>query len=318
MRYYDIRITEPDSGKLIQQYTSHPNGKFDPNALMVEMDIPVASFHTPMNGASFVRIWGIPLQQISQANDLFQKSIEIYGGMKKGLPLANPSQSGLLVKGTIYPAFGNWIGVDMTLDLTIIGSTGSPDDPKNIVLEWRAGIPLSQAISTTLSTAFPSLKQSIQISPNLVLPNDEVGFYHSMQEFTEIIHGLSKMIIGGDYPGVSITLINNTIYVQDGTQPPKAKKIAFDDLIGQPTWVQSQTIQVSCVMRADLSIDDVVTLPNVPAGFGITQNAGTAPQYRNSSAFQGSFRINGVRHVGNSRQPTALSWLTVLTLSPAA
>ena len=97
----------------------------DPNALNVELDLPVAPDHLPKSGA-WARVWGIPLQTLLNAKSFNSQPIYVYGGMQKGLPLANPAQSGLLVQGFIFQAFGNWIDVtQQSLDLVIMAGSGS-------------------------------------------------------------------------------------------------------------------------------------------------------------------------------------------------
>jgi hypothetical protein len=120
---------------------------------------------------------------------------------------------------------------------------------------------------------------------------------------------------------VQITLYNNTVVIQDCTTQTVPKKINFTDLIGQPTWQKLQTIQVTCVLRADIGCGDFVSLPNTP---GITtpgsySQAFSTPGVTTSSpkqgtVFTGTYQVNAVRHVGNSRSPLAAGWVTVLDL----
>src|SRR6202012_1802186 len=79
----------------------------DPNALNVKLDIPVAAENAPKAGA-YVQIWGIPLSTLLNASQYNNQDISVYGGMQQGLPLANPNQQGLLCRGKILPALGNW------------------------------------------------------------------------------------------------------------------------------------------------------------------------------------------------------------------
>ena len=90
----------------------------DSSALNVELDIPVSPGHLTVG--AFVRIWGIDRQTLLNARVFNRQSIQVFGGMQKGLPLANPNQQGLLVQGSIFPALGNWVGTDQTLDLYIV------------------------------------------------------------------------------------------------------------------------------------------------------------------------------------------------------
>lgn len=302
MRYYRIEV---EGGRV---FTSFEGGKSLPGALNVELDIPVVSYASPM-GAGIVRIWGISLEDIGQASDFNGKQIKVFGGMQKGLPLANPAQSGLLVQGYIFQAFGNWIGTDMTLDFIIQPGTGTVASPKNLSFNWTKGTKLAEAMKTTLSTAFPDMKQDIQISDKLVLDYDSPGYYQTLTQFATYIEQISRSIVGGDYPGVSIMVNENTVIARDGTGPANPKKIEFQDMIGQPTWIDPLSVQFKAVMRADLKVSDPITFP--PAVTTSSAN-GVSPLVNAKSVFQGTFQIKQVRHVGNFRQRDAASWVTVI------
>lgn len=320
MRYYKIVITDPATGAVRRTWTSlQDNGNFNPGALNIELDIPVTAYAVPM-GAAYVRIWGISLQDIGRAANFNGANIAVYGGMSKGLPLANPNQAGLLVKGSIQQAFGNWVSTDMTLDLILQPRTGTIEAPLNIVLNWKAGTPLASALASTFSVAFPQLAQNINISPSLVLSHDAPGYYQTLPQLAQFVNEITRAIIGGSYPGVGIAIDDNTIYVFDGTQsvngtsPTKPKTINFVDLIGQPTWIDLLTIQAKCVMRADIAVGDYVKMPPSLA----TTSPQSFSQYRQSSVFQGVFMANLIRHVGNFRQADANSWVTVINAAEAA
>lgn len=309
MRYYKIVV---EGGPT---WTSQVGGQNDPGALNVELDVTVAPFAAPMGG-SFVRVWGIPLQQISQAANLNKKTIEVYGGMAAGLPLANPAQQGLLARGSVWPAFGNWIGTDMTLDLILQAPfTGSnlpalQSKPPNLVHNWQAGQPLGNALKTALSTAFPGFTPVMKISPKLVLPYVDTGFYKTLESYAGYIKQISRSILGFDsYPGVNIAMQGKNIVAYDGTQSQgNGKQIEYKDLIGQPTWLGLNTVQVKTAMRADIMVGDTVKLPQTLA----TASASSASQFRQSSVFQGTFLVQQVRHIGNFRQPDGASWVTVI------
>jgi hypothetical protein len=326
-RYYSIEIDGSPT------YTSFTNGVTNPNALQVELDIPVAPFASPAAAGAFVKIWGIPLSDISQAKNLSRKNIKVFGGFQKGLPLANPAQSGLLVQGFIFQAFGNRIGVDQSLDLYITAGPApadvtKPNVPPNLALNWTKGQGLGDALTSTLKTAFPSFTTNVNVNPNLKLLQDEPSFYNSLTELARYVKATSKSIIKTDtYPGVDIKLEGKTFTVYDNTPPaastsstagstkgtPPAKSVAFQDLIGQPTWIEAPLIQFKTMMRADLKVGDQVTLPKT-----LTTNSAQAQSslINQSVAFQGKFQIQTIRHVGNFRQPTAEAWVTVFDAFP--
>jgi hypothetical protein len=320
-------------------FTSFPNGVNDPGALQVEMDIPIAALASPAFTGAAVKIHGIPLAMISQANNLRFKNVKVYGGFQKGLPLANPKQAGLLVQGYIFQPFGNWIGVEQSLVLVInAGSapanTSKPATPPNLAFNWPKGTPMASAIKSALSAAFPGMTANINISPNLTLLADEQHVASSLEEFARYVNRTSKGIIkAANYPGVDIVPKGTTFNVFDNhhvtapaspsaTKPSTAgstqaaspaKTIAYQDLIGQPTWLESPIIQFKTAMRADINVGDMVTLPKTQ----VTNTAGSGSSLINQSvAFQGSFFVKSIRHVGNFRQANADAWVTVFDAAP--
>ena len=306
MRFYRCLITNSE-GTLIQEFSSLTvTGTTNPAALLLEMDIPLYTMAQPM-GAGFLRFWGIGIKMISQASNFNGMNIQLFGGMAAGLPLANPKQAGLILQGTIQQAFGNWQGTEQSLDLIVNVTTGTNAAPVNLVANWKKGQPLATSIKNTLAVAFPTYTTQINISNNLVLPNDAPGYYQTVSQFAEYVRNISKQIIGGTYSGVSIVIRNNVFYVYDGTTPTTPKQINFVDLIGQPTWIDPGTINIRCVMRADIVVGDYLKLP---AGTPVITTQGSYSQYRNTSVFQGSFQAVRVNMIGNSRQPDGNSWVT--------
>lgn len=314
MRYYNIVITDPNSGKVLRQFTSFPNGKNDPGALNIELDLPVAPYAIPMGDAGTqVRVWGPSLADISQAANFNNANIAVYGGMQKGLPLANPAQAGLLAQGYIYQAFANWAGTNMTLDLMMLPGP-SPKvigQSSNLSFNWKAGTNLASAIKATLATAFPALTADININPKLIIANDEVGAYQNLVQFAQMIKELSADIIGGNYQGVDIQVTQSTFKVYDGTNQAAPRLISFLDLIGQPTYYAPNLISVTCVMRADIGIGDIIMLP--PGQ--VTTTAQSLSQTRTGSVFQGKYQVIQMRHIGNFRQPNAEDWVTVFNVA---
>lgn len=315
MRYYDIQITDADSGALVKQFTSlNTLGQTILGALNVELDIPVVQLADPM-GAAYVRVWGISLQDISQAFNLNGKTITVSAGMAKGLPLANPKQAGLILQGTVTQAFGNWQGVEQTLDFIVNSVTGTAEDPKNLVLTWSAGQTLGDAVRATLAIAFPDYAIEDSTSGDLVLNQDEAGFYQTVGQLADYVKQVSQSIHGGaDYGGVRVRVQDKTFYLYDGTTSTAPLQIAFTDLIGQPSWLGLQQINFKTAMRADIQVGDYIQLPQGQ----VTSSAQSYSQYRDSSAFKGIFQVGRVRHVGNFRQPDANSWVTVFDAYTAA
>lgn len=325
-------------------------GGTNPAAQTVELDIPVTLMHQPVSSA-YVRVWGISLAEIAQSANLNGMNIAVYGGMAQGLPLANPAQSGLLAGGQILQAFGNWVNNDQSLDIymfyggsspTSNQTTGNPsttattptpttnDAPANLTFQWKQGQDFISTVATPLMGIFPKYKIEGAVNPNLVWSSGQAvtGFFNTLNQFAQFLNDLSQKIIGGyapdtkTYPGVCLTLQNNTISIFDGSTQTHPKQIQFLDLIGQPTWGQPFQVQVTCVMRADLSVGDYVTLPASP---GVISSGSQSQFYnpiggnqyaslKSGTVFTGTFQVVAVRHIGNSRQPAAQAWITTIDL----
>lgn len=321
MRYYDIVVSDPNTGAIKKEWTSHPGGKLDPAALDIVIDCTVQAYGTPSGTTdNYLQIWGISLQDLFESSNYgpsgdgsVQYNIDIYGGMKAGLPLANPAQSGLLVSGAIYQSFGNWQGTDQTLEFTFIACSASTLSPANLIMNWTAGTPLATAIANTLQTAFPKVKQNISISDKLVLQHDEVGFYPTLEQFAQAVLSTTVGVIGSTYPGVQITVQQGEFYVYDVRDQSNPVQINFTDLIGQPTWLSYNTMQFKTVMRADIQVGNYIKMPK-----GFTGAPGQAAQIatpggglRSQSVFQNTFGVIGIRHLGQFRSNDADCWVTV-------
>lgn len=338
MRFYNIVITKPDKPQLpvssqynqlndgvvtldditvtgsgpIKEWASYNEfGYFNPNALMVEFDLQSVILNAPTPG-SMVKIYGISLADISQATDLNNMLIEIYGGMGPGLPLANPNQAGLLIKGQIIRAFGNWIGTDQSLCLMLTPSAAlAAYKAGGITFEWAATQNLGDSIKAAIRTGFPASNIDMTLfDGNAAVVYDDNGAYPNLVTFALWLYRQPE------YSDIEIYTDNDTIYVSNakgrankGTEPIQ---ILPTDLIGQPTWIDTVIIQITLVMRADIKIGSIIELPTTMYTSSPTK---PAPNPSNSQAigtFQGKFLIRSVRHVGNSRSTDSMGWVTIV------
>lgn len=337
MRYYELTITNPltqnvwrptTTGLGLSQlpggstFTSYVGGQTLPGALNIEFDIPVYPFAQPQ-GKAIIRVWGVGLPMIGQATKLAFQNFSLRAGMQSGLPLANPKQRGLIVQGQIFQAFGNWQGTEQTLDLVVY--PGCAGAGQNISFSWPAKTPLAPALKAALSAAFPTFSVNINIEGNLITSEDQKGHYPSLAEFADMILQLTQQIgqpsfntPGLTYPGVNITVSGSTINAYDGrgSVATKITAIAFQDLIGQPTWISPLTVNFKTVLRADISVGDAIRFPQgIRAPYALTSAAAAAPNAPASSqtAFQGVFTVTEVHHFANFRQPDAESWNTTFS-----
>jgi hypothetical protein len=286
----------------------------DPNALNVEMDLLEAPQHAP-KAAGTVRIWGLDLATtLNAAKTYTNKKIQVYGGMQKGLPLANPNKQGLLLEGLVWPAFGTWIDTNMFVEFIIPVPTGSGDVPNaaNIIHNWPKNQPLAQSMKQSLSQAFPTYTPKIDISSSLVRNYTQTGFYQTLGQYASFIYQHSIEIINNpSYLGVHIWTHGSNIIVSDFTQQSGAKTVDPWDLIGQPSWMSPNEVQVKMVMRGDIEPGDYITLP--PTLAQLNREA-AIPNSPASNIIQGSFYVKWIRHTGNFRQPDWPSWCSTFDL----
>jgi hypothetical protein len=326
-------------------------GGSNPAAQEFHCDIPTAHAHLPQAGAYF-RIMGVSLAEIRQAANLGRMFVRVDGGMAAGLPLANPNQSGPLAVGQIIRSYGSWVGTAQALNCYLIPygsspssgqSTGHPntattppvpatvETPANLIFRWYPGQPLMVPLVSALQTAFPQYQVVGAVSPNLVWTGaPEVGFFATLKQLALYIQAKTLSMLQGfapplyadpltpSYAGVTITLANNTITVADGTVQTPPREIVFTDLIGQPSWDGIATVQTCVVMRGDLDVGDYVKMPDtvftIAGNNSIATGTSTYDTLKLSSVFRGNFKINGLRHVGNSRGAAGQDWATVLDL----
>lgn len=341
MRYYNLYITDPKTG---QSIVPNSSGGFtrgtgptfsslaklpmtgqmvaDPGALNIEFDIPISQLAKPQ-GASRLKIWGVGLGALSQASQLAGMNVQLSAGMSTGLPLANPAQAGMILRGVVFTGYGNWEGTNQTLDLIVNpGPPGTTDSifDRSLSFFWPAGTPLADAINVALEAALPEFKRKVSISPNLTLPNPEAGWYANLSQWASYLLGLTQplgaQLLGFNYPGVQIVATGDTIYVFDGTQNGAAlTQLQFQDLIGQPTWISGTEIQFNKVLRANIGVGNTVKFPSgILAPYALTSPAAAVPgnsvPVNSKIAFQGTFTVTEAHHMGNFRDPNGLSWVT--------
>jgi hypothetical protein len=309
MRYYDLTITDTTSTTPYRQWTSYPNGQYDPQALDIEFDMPIMPAN--QSTAVTITIYGIALQDLNEATQFTGKTLTIKGGMKGGLPLENPAQAGLLVQGQIFQSYGTWVGTDMTLNLVVFPALYTIQNPGNMVVNWKAGATLGDSLKQTLATAYPNTPLSINVSSDLVNSHDIQHYCATLDQLGEFIN---QFTTGKFKNPVTMAAQQGMITVSDTTYTPNTVQLDFTDLIGQPTWIDVKKIQVKTVLRSDITIGSIVRMPqglqNAP-GFVTTSAAAMPSQVKYKSTFEGNFVIYEVRHIGSFRSSDAGSWATI-------
>jgi hypothetical protein len=334
MRFYNITIVPV--GGVAQYYTTV--GGLNPvygnySSLQVELDIMQAPMHQPAQLGT-IKIKGVAYEDISLAANLNGAFIQVAVGMSYGLPLADPTQIGIIVEGNILQAFGNWQGTNVSLDIVFgpAAFANNSQNPANIVWNWLPAQTMQASIvEAILGSNLARYPVIGQISP-LLIGNQTLtvtnAFHADFTSFAKTLKRVSQQIIPADnYQGVEIAFNKGAIRLYDGTfppsalpnsatggielAPPKLVLVNYEDLIGNITYIQTNIVQAKIVMRGNLELGDYVQFP---PGSPVSLTLSTSPEnvYKNSVPFAGLYRIVKIHHMGNSRQADANSWVTVL------
>lgn len=328
MRYYELTITDPKSGQS-SVFSSFPNGVYDPSALDIHFDAFIVNAF-PASGATIIGLEGIELSYLSQPTIFNGFNIELKAGMLGGLPIsASQPAPGMILMGTVFGTFGNWIGERILIEFVVTANSYSPDNPGNFTFYWPAGTSLANAIQNTLSLVFPNTPIEVNIG-NYVWPHTETGAYSTASGLARLIYRITSKMTQTGYPvQIYITRTNGKIVVTDFTNAMKqqAIQLQYVDLIGQPTWLPSSennagVLSVPVILRSDIHVGDLIRMPKNDTG-----NPGAAislPSINNSRfnlplTFQGTFIVIGVRQTGQFRGTSGEDWMTVLecgTITP--
>ncbi len=314
MRYYDLAVTQPGSGAIVKRWTSYPNGKPDSSALNVLFDMPIAPYALPLGNQS-ITIEGISLGDLSEAQQFAGMNCTLKGGMGGGLPLENPKQAGLIAQGRIFQSFGNWVGTDMRLDFILNPAIFTHKVKGRFVLHWPPGEWLGTAISNMLKAAYTgnnAMNVSVNISPSLINTYDNSHAAVTLSGMAAFLANATALAPNGP---VQITIQNGTIIVFDKTYQPAPIQIVFTDLIGQPTWIDVNVMQIKTVMRSDLLVGSMINMPkgylDAP-GFIVTSAQSMPSQLKYKSTFTQSFQVVKLRQIGNFRSSDSGEWSTIL------
>jgi len=314
VRFYSIILTDTSTGKIVKNWTSHPNGQLDPGALLIEFDAIVSPQNAPTEGQGLT-VHGVSLADIQQAKQFTGLQLSLYGGMKAGLPLANPNQSGLLMVGFIWQSWGTWEGTEMKIDFILQPDQFYIGNPGNLVLNWPAGTPLSAALTSMLTTAYPKIPIGMMSIANIVQSQLEIKTASSLTDFGPWLYQVTQNL---GHP-VQIVIQAGKFIIFDDTYTPKPTQINFSDLIGQPAWIEINIMQIKLILRGDILLGSQILMPKglqSAPGMVITQGQSTLSSLKYKSSFLGAFNTTQMRHVGNYKAHEGAAWATIINCTP--
>lgn len=317
MRRYELIIRSPE-GKVMTGADGKPIGPFASKeakngaGLQITFDLPVIACDLNVAGGSVV-LRGVPVTMLHSCVNYYQARIELYAGWQKGLPLVNPEQYGMILNGEVINAWANWQGTDQSLNFSVNPSVvyGIGKEPVKIAVSGRKGERLDVVLMRALKAAFPAKKIITGIDTGLFLMEDlNAVEYKSMGELAWSL----KRVDG--WSAIEVSVQPDRIIVFDRTYQGSAKTVAGTELIGQPTWIDQNTVSFKVPLRHDLAVSDIVSLPRAlttgDTG-ALTLNSAKArnKKFWDTPLFSGNFQLIAVRHLGDFRNQSADGWCTV-------
>ncbi|WP_321899135.1 hypothetical protein [Paraburkholderia heleia] len=152
----------------------------------------------------------------------------------------------------------------------------------------------------------------MNISADLMQNHDEIHICGTMDELAQLIGDITEGVFDNR---VEIGIQAGKIIVFDSSYSTPPIKLAFTDLIGQPTWIETNTIQFKAVCRADLQLGSIISMPqgmqNQP-GLVTTTQAAYPSSIKYQTTFQNNFIVQELRQIGNFRSPNAADWSTIV------
>jgi hypothetical protein len=310
MRYYDIEITDAKTGEVKLAINTKNNV-----GLHIELNAVVTGMSE--SGTATLKIFNLPIKFFTRQFDFVGKLIKIKGGMNKGLPLANPSQQGVLVFGYIQFCIGERERGVTFLMFNITPSAFTPKTPKNFVLKWEKGQKLSDALRNTFTNAGLIANQyTINLADKWVATKTDAVGFTSETQFSRFLGEASKLEMIMYFDTGSQRYI-----VTDGSEvKKKTKVISLRDLIGQPIWNSGSgssisingTVSIPVTLRGDLQWQDIIDVVDPQ----VTKSGqGTATISLPNSArvgFSGKFVMFQQTHIANYAIPGGDNWVTVI------
>lgn len=324
MRRYHLVVTSPSTGGTNNSNSavatagksfildSQTGSADNTAALDIAFDISVGPLALAYVG-SYVEVFGVSIQDVANIHKWQGGTLSLYGGFSAGFPLANPAQYGLLAKGYVLQAFGNWTGTHQSI-IFILAPTASDNQ---VVFHWAVGQKLSQAVTSAIKSSYPGITVVSNLTNDPVATTEDAHLCSSMYGLFSYIKSITyKLGLAKSIGGIQAKVSGVQVILYDSPMKSTVTTFDFDDFQGQPVnfgYGSSSTVQATLNLRADLSIAANFKFPSqVAAGYSITQPASPSPLAKNSSVMKGQFMINFLRHVGRFRDPQGLSWVTVV------
>ena len=300
-------------------------------ALEIQFDIEVAPFDM-MTSNSSLKIYNPPLFAMKNAFAYQGMEIEISAGFANyngaGLPLADPTTSGVIGRGQVVLCYGNFQGTDMCLDIAFappLGAKGMQAISKDSKFKFNFNWDKSTDLSTALKTAFtPSGIKNINL--NLTAPIDlqdkSVQIYaNDIRSFALSFRQKTQALMLPTYQGNRLIgglgihqVDKETIDVVDYRRSDAVQVIHPQEIIGQPTVAFTNdmwAVQSVHPLRADI----LLTGKNIQLKVDNNRFVVTPSQIYSAKELlfdSQSLLIQKIRHSGKFRDSSQSGWITTI------
>lgn len=293
MRYYALRI-----GEALYRHDIGVQG--------VSIQFSIQNFKAGESVNSQLTIHNVPVEQLGQFANLYNKRIYLQGGMRRS-PINgyNPPLKDTLASGYISSVIGQPNGINRELTLIFQKTSTQKLTPPFILSIKQGASPDAQ-----IQMCYQALTGgAIPLTIGGTLPTQR-----NVNEKIETIEDLTRVM---NTMGLDLieTASGYRQIIKDKPTPIGVKMITSGELLGQPFAVGVGEVSITTYLRGDFSVGDIVTFS--PEVFFSSQNLDNLRDVRGlvnsgKSLYGGSYVVSAVQHDGDSNNPDALQWATTL------
>lgn len=299
MRTYTLKI----DGKTISELSSK-----NLDALRIAFDL--RTYTTSDLQGAMLSLYNLPQSFYQNQSQLIDKRIELYAGFAQDSQLLKrleikPVMNTLLVSGYISNTIGDY--ANAKIDFIISSSpVKTRDKTKGVLFELKKGDSVKQKIKQTLSKLYTMSQINIGGLECVAVENQTKTIYSSL-DLNEIATAYN-CVIYTDFQGFFIGDLNP----KSGESSPI--EIAQNEIVGNPTYSNYSTINLTLLMRGDLKIGSVISIPTKL--FATVTPTTTYITNSPKSFIVGKFLVTKIWHIGDSTNENPQSWVTNLNAVP--
>lgn len=290
-------------GKTISELS--PNNQ---NALRITFDL--RTYTNIETQGAIISVYNLPQSFYQNQSQLVDKRIQLYAGFSPTSQLLRrleikPVLNTLLLSGYISNTIGDY--PNNKIDL-IISSTPikTQDKTKGVLFDLKKGESVKQKIKSALKSLYPLSQVNIGGIESVAVEN-MIKTLYSNSDLNDIA-ATYGILIYTDFQGFYIADRN-----PKGSEFPPIE-ISQNEIVGNPTYADFSTINLTLLMRGDLKLGTLISIPTaIFATVSPNQNyIVNAPR----SFISGKFLITKIWHIGDSANENPQSWVTNIQAVP--